>query len=202
MYKKHCCILPGTYCEVHDEPTPTNTMAWQTHERIALGPTGNQQGSVKFYCLTTGRVLKHCSFTQMPMPDWVIKRVNAIGECEGQGRTFWFLNRQKEPYKWTNEIPEDDTDFQGLLKDERKPYTPMSVLSFQEWSSKLGREILPQCLMSRRQISGSWQRQHSTTLESTQRSNCGLPERQRVMHLWICTSQLSLKPMRTRLCTR
>ena len=68
-YKKHCRVLPGTYCEVHDEPVPTNTMTPQTHECIALGPTGNLQGSVKFYCLTTGRVLKRRSFTPMPMPD-------------------------------------------------------------------------------------------------------------------------------------
>jgi hypothetical protein len=72
-YKKYCRVLPGTYCEVHDQPTLTNTMAWQMHECIALGPTGNLQGSIKFYCLTTGR-LKRCSFTPMPMPDQVIKR--------------------------------------------------------------------------------------------------------------------------------
>jgi hypothetical protein len=92
-YKMHCRMLPGTYCEVHDEPTPTNTMAWQTNECIALGPMGNLQGSIKFYCLTTGRVLKRRSFTPMPMPDWVIKQVDAIGEREGQGRTFCFLNQ-------------------------------------------------------------------------------------------------------------
>jgi hypothetical protein len=123
-YKKHCHVLPGTYCEVHDEPTPTNTMAWQTHECITLGPMGNLQGSIKFYCLTNGRVLNRCSFTPMPMPDWVIKRVDAIGEREGQGRTFWFLNRQKEPYKWTDEVPEDDTDFQGLLENEEEAVYP------------------------------------------------------------------------------
>jgi hypothetical protein len=57
-YKKHWRVLPGTYCKVHDKPVPTNTMAWCTHECIALGPMGNLQGRVKFYCLTTGRVLK------------------------------------------------------------------------------------------------------------------------------------------------
>jgi hypothetical protein len=123
-YKKHCCMLPGTYCEVHDDLTPTNTMAWRTHECIAMGPTGNLQGSVKFYCLMTGRVLRCCSFTPMPMPDWVIKRVDAIGEREGQGWTFRFLNRQKEPYKWTDEVPEDDTDFQGLLENEEEAVYP------------------------------------------------------------------------------
>ena len=68
-YKKHCRVLPGTYYKVHEEPVPTNTMTPRTHECIALGPTGNLQGSVKFYCLTTGRVLNCRSFTPMPMPD-------------------------------------------------------------------------------------------------------------------------------------
>ena len=79
-YKKHCRVQPGIYCEVHDEPVPTNTMVWRTHEAIALGPMGNLQGSVKFYCINTGRALKRRSFTLMPMPDWVIKWVNKKGE--------------------------------------------------------------------------------------------------------------------------
>ncbi len=53
-YKKHCCVLPGSYCEVHDKPSPSNTMVPRMHEAIALGPTGNLQGRVKFYCLKTG----------------------------------------------------------------------------------------------------------------------------------------------------
>ncbi len=57
-YKQHCQVEPGTYCEVHDEPVPSNSMTPRTHGAIELGPTGNMQGSVKFYCLTTGRVLK------------------------------------------------------------------------------------------------------------------------------------------------
>jgi hypothetical protein len=71
-YKKHCPVLPGTYCEAHDEPAPSNLMEPQTHEMIALGPTGNLQGSIKFYCLNTGWVLKCCSFTPMPMTDRII----------------------------------------------------------------------------------------------------------------------------------
>ena len=91
-YKNHCRVLPGSYCKVHDEPVPTNTMVARTHVCIDLKPTGNLQGSVKFYCLTTGRVLKCCSFTVIPMPDRIICRVNEIGVREGQGRTFRFLN--------------------------------------------------------------------------------------------------------------
>ena len=57
-YKKHCRVQVGSYCEVHNEPSPSNTMVSRTHEAIALGPTGNLQGSVKFYSLTTGKILK------------------------------------------------------------------------------------------------------------------------------------------------
>ena len=51
------------------------------------------------------------------MPDSVIQRVNKIGEREMQGRTFRFLNRRGKPYEWTDTIPEDDPDFQGLLDE-------------------------------------------------------------------------------------
>ena len=87
-YKRHCRVEPGTYCEVHDEPIPLNTMAPRAHAAIALGPTGNMQGSVKFYSLTTGRVLKRRSFTPMAMPDQAIKRVNSIGLCKQQDQEF------------------------------------------------------------------------------------------------------------------
>ncbi len=58
------------------------------------------------------------------MPDRVIKRVNTIGEREGQGRTFRFLNRRKEPYEWTDSVPEDDPEFHGLLDDEEEAAYP------------------------------------------------------------------------------
>jgi len=51
------------------------------------------------------------------MPDSVIQRVNKIGEREKQGWTFRFLNRRGEPYEWTDEVPEDDPDFQGVLDE-------------------------------------------------------------------------------------
>jgi hypothetical protein len=125
-YKQHCRVEPGTYCEVHDEPMPLNTMAPRTHAAIALGPTGNMQGSVKFYCLTTGRVVRRRSFMLMAMPDQVINRVSNIGLQEQQGWEFRFLNCQQEPYEWTDEVPEDDPEFQGLL-EEPAPYPDISA---------------------------------------------------------------------------
>ena len=84
-YKKHCCVLPGMYCKVHNEPIPSNTMTPHTHWGIVCSPTGNLQGNVKFYCLKTGRILKRWSFTPLPMPDSVIKQVNQIGLHKKQG---------------------------------------------------------------------------------------------------------------------
>jgi hypothetical protein len=77
-YKKHCRVLSGTYCEVHNKPSPSKTMSPCMHEAIALGPTGNLQDSVKLYFLDTGRVLKRCLFTPIPMPDRIIAKVNNI----------------------------------------------------------------------------------------------------------------------------
>ncbi len=64
----------------------------------------------------------------MPMPDRMIKRVNAISAQEGQGREFWFLNQRCELYEWTDEVPKDDPKFQGLLnKKEGTVYPDISA---------------------------------------------------------------------------
>jgi hypothetical protein len=127
-YKKHCRVLSGTYCEVHDEPTPSNTMTPHTHEAIALGPMENLQGSMKFYSLDTGGVLKRRSLMPIPMTDRIIAKVNNIRAKEKQGRTFRFLNQQAQPYEWTNEVPEDNAEFQGLLEEEEAaPYPNLSA---------------------------------------------------------------------------
>ncbi len=70
-YSKHCRVLPGTYCKVHDELSSSNTMTPRTHEAIAMGPTGNLQGTMKFFCLNTSWILKQWSFTALPMPGTV-----------------------------------------------------------------------------------------------------------------------------------
>jgi hypothetical protein len=126
-YNKHCRVLPRTYCEVHNEPLPSNTMMPRTHETIAVGPTGNLQGSMKFHSLDTGRIIKQRSFTPLPMPDWVIEHVNVIGLRKRQGRTFCFLNQKLAPFEWTDSVPEDDDKFQGLLEEEEAAVPDISA---------------------------------------------------------------------------
>ena len=42
-YKKHCRVIPGRCCKVHNESLPSDRMTAQMHEAIAVGPTGNLQ---------------------------------------------------------------------------------------------------------------------------------------------------------------
>ena len=120
-FKKHCRVLFGSYCEVHDEPDPTNSTEPRTSEGIALGPSGNLQGTVKFLNLNTGAVVKRRKFTILPLTTAVKKQVDAMGERERQTKEWMFLDRNKEPFSWSNEVPDDDPQFQGLLEDDA-PY--------------------------------------------------------------------------------
>lgn len=87
----------------------------RTHPAIALGPSGNLQGSVKFFSLETGCVLRRRNFIIIPMPKSIIVRVNYIGKREKQGRRFVFANRNRKDFDWSDEVPIDDQRFQGLL---------------------------------------------------------------------------------------
>jgi hypothetical protein len=126
-YKKHCRVLLGTYCEIHDKPDPSNIMVGHTHEGIALNPMGNLQGSVKFFCFNTGSVLKQRSFMALPMPTRVIKRVDRIGAQEAQGLEFCFLSRNKDAFTWTDKVPADNPAFQSLLKGEEAVYSNITA---------------------------------------------------------------------------
>ena len=121
-YKNHCRVEVGTYCEVHNEPSPSNTTEPRTHEGTALGPTRNLQGSIKFYCLNTGQVLKRRNFTPIPLPGRLIAKVEDIGNKQNPGREFRSTNRHKKLFGWTDEFQEDDNVFQGLLEPEEAAY--------------------------------------------------------------------------------
>jgi hypothetical protein len=94
-YKKHCQVLPGLYCKVHNKPVPSNTMTAQTHEYITCGLTGNLQGSVKFHCLTMGCILKQHLFMPMPMPERIINQVNQIRFREELDKPFGSSTNQR-----------------------------------------------------------------------------------------------------------
>ena len=67
------------------------------------------------------------------MPKAIINKVDNIGKKESQGKEFRFLNQNREPFDWTDEIPDNGGEFQGLLEEEAP---------FPDISSKLSGVIL------------------------------------------------------------
>ena len=95
-YQKHCQLPFGAYVQAHEEPSPSNGMQARTVGAICLGPTGNAQGSYKFLNLRTGKLIKRRKWTELPMPDEVIKRVNQLGKADGMPELLTFYDRKGE----------------------------------------------------------------------------------------------------------
>ena len=67
-YSKHCSLPFGSYVQVHDEPSPTNSPTARTVGAITLGPTGILQGGYKFLNLRTGKKITRRNWTPLPIP--------------------------------------------------------------------------------------------------------------------------------------
>jgi len=118
--KIHCKTLFGTYCEVHDEPQPSNSMQPRTHETICMGPTGNAQGSYKFYYLKTKQKLTRRQWSELPMPKSIIRKVHRHARVDKMQKGLRFSNRNNSPYEFDNE--EYDEAPERLVEEEPAPY--------------------------------------------------------------------------------
>ena len=103
-YSTQCRVPFGAYCEIHEENKPTNSMVSRTTPSISLGATGNLQGTYKFYSIKTEKVVVRHEWSELPMPDSVIKRVENIARTELKlslsdplPEMFTFLNRHQHP---------------------------------------------------------------------------------------------------------
>jgi hypothetical protein len=75
---KHYKLPFGSYCQVHEETNPRNNIASRTLGAISLIASGNLQGAQLFLSLKTGEVIVCYSYTEVPMPEEVIARVNNL----------------------------------------------------------------------------------------------------------------------------
>ena len=82
-YGKHMLIPFGQYAQVHMEGD--NSMNPRTIGAVALRPGGNRQGSVRFLSLHTGRVITGRSWTPIPIPHDVIRRVHHLARSSHGG---------------------------------------------------------------------------------------------------------------------
>ena len=74
----------GSYAQLFDDVTPSNTPHSRSFGAIALGPTGNAQGAYHFLSLATGARLSRHRWTELSIPDTAIARVEAIALEQGQ----------------------------------------------------------------------------------------------------------------------
>lgn len=71
----------GDYCHVkYKTDQPDNTMRPRTFGAIALLPTGNDEGAVKFLNLATGHVVTASQFVVLPTPDEIIHFMNYVAD--------------------------------------------------------------------------------------------------------------------------
>ena len=69
---------------------------------IAVGPADNRQRLVLCFKLSNTKVVMRWTIKRLPMPDRVVKRLNAWGKAFGKG-SLKFLNQSQESYEWDNE---------------------------------------------------------------------------------------------------
>eukprot|EP00957_Ditylum_brightwellii_P045644 3463224-Ditylum_brightwellii.AAC.1 len=92
-YKQHCKVPFGAYMQTHKENAPTNSMDDRSIGVIALGPSFNLQGGYKFLNLSTGQIINRQKFTELPMPQIVINRVEELATTDGKDGNTIFTNR-------------------------------------------------------------------------------------------------------------
>jgi hypothetical protein len=74
----------GSYAQVFEDHPITNTPRARTLGAIALNPTGNVQGDYYFMSLATGHRISRHTWTELPITDTAIGRVEAIAFNDDQ----------------------------------------------------------------------------------------------------------------------
>ena len=81
-FNKHYKIEFGAYDEANEKTFPRKSTQSHTEPAICLGPTGNLQGSYWLLNLCTGRHIKQCTFTPIPVLTRIIDRVHTLADTD------------------------------------------------------------------------------------------------------------------------
>ena len=109
-YHKDCRADLGGYVEASTDKVVTNDNTPRTHACIALGPSGNRQGSLKCFDLKTGKLVVRRIAEQIPWPDRMLKVASEWGRKSKKlvmKDSVQFLNRKGEKFDWDNDEMSD-----------------------------------------------------------------------------------------------
>jgi hypothetical protein len=114
-YAKECKLEFGAYVQASEDLIVTNTNAPRTVGALALGPIGNEQGGYNFMSLMSWKVLKRNAWTELPIPQEAIDRINAQADGERNGlvdaRWRMFYGDFPEELEEDGEIPAVEAQF-------------------------------------------------------------------------------------------
>lgn len=97
----------GSYVQLFEDNNPSNTLHSRTLGAIALRPTGNANGDYAFLSLATGRRITRRSWTELPIPDTAIARVEALALLEGQP----LIQQHGLVVEWRPDFPIDEDEY-------------------------------------------------------------------------------------------
>jgi hypothetical protein len=97
----------GSYVQVFEDNDPSNTIKARSTGAIALSPTGNAHGDYFFMSLATGARLSRHRWTELPITDTAIARVEAIAKNEDQP----LVQDSGLVIEWRPDHPIDDDEY-------------------------------------------------------------------------------------------
>jgi hypothetical protein len=103
----HMRIEFGSYAQVFEDNNPTNTPRARTLGAIALNPTGNAQGDFFFMSLATGARISRHNWTELPITDTAIARVEALAFQDEQP----LIQARGLVVEWRHDQPIDDYEY-------------------------------------------------------------------------------------------
>ncbi len=113
-YPKHIRLKFGAYSQTQKEHS--NDMEAQTIGAACLGPTGNAQGSHWFLSLESRARVTWTRWTEMPMPQEAIHRVNQLGKSQGMPWNLSFGNLHVNKIDDAlSKVSDDDSDESSFL---------------------------------------------------------------------------------------
>ena len=83
-------LLFGTYVQLKEPSTQSNSMQPRTRGAIALGTRGNSNDGPIFMALDTGKIIRRTHWTVHPVTDLVRRRVEELGSDEPRLLMTWF----------------------------------------------------------------------------------------------------------------
>jgi len=112
-YNVMCKIPFGTYVQVHDDTSISNTMDSRMTGAINLGPTGNIQGTHKFVSLRAGEIIVCRRWTELPVPMEVIDKLDDMATDKSD-----FIDLE-------DDVEENDIHIEDKIEDDLPDESPI-----------------------------------------------------------------------------